>query len=71
MGPPAPRRRLCVGFGGQVVEVVAAVAQLAVVQVGFFGSLACQLGDAGYGFALFFAFVNLLLDDFGYVGVAV
>ena len=47
----------------------AAVAQLAVVQVGFLGSFACQFGHACHGFALFFALLYLLHHHLCHVGV--
>ena len=59
------------GLGGRVVQVDAAVAQLAVVQIGFLGTFAGQLGNAGNGFALFFALLNLLQDDVGNLQVLV
>ena len=46
-------------FAFTVTQVVAAVAQFAVVQVGFLGAFACQLGDAGNGFALFLGVLYL------------
>ena len=45
--------------------MVAAVAQLAVVQVGFLGTFTCQLGDTGNGFALFLGVLYLLQHHFG------
>ncbi len=49
----------------------AAVAQLAVVQVGLLGALAGQLGDAGHGLALLLALLYLLHHHLGGVGVLV
>ena len=54
-----------------VTQVVTAVAQLAVVQVGFLGAFACQLGDAGNGFALFLGVLYLLQHHFGHKRVLV
>ena len=58
-------------FGRCIVEVDAAVAEFAVVQVGLFGALAGQFRHARYGFALLLAFLDFLLNDFGDVKVAV
>ncbi len=60
----------CVG-AHWVVEVYAAVAQLAVVQTHFLGLLAGYLGYAGHGLALFFAAGYLLQHQLCRVGVFV
>ena len=62
---------LALGFGRGVVEVDAAVAQLAVVEVGLLGALACQFRNAGNGLALRFAFLYLLADYFCHVEMLV
>ena len=49
-----------------VVQVIAAIAQLAVVQVGFLGTFAGQFGDTGNGLALFLGVLNLLEHHFGH-----
>ena len=49
----------------------AAVAQLAVVQVGFLGTLACQLRHACHGLALLLALADFLQHHVGHVGVLV
>ena len=54
-----------------VAVVYAAVAQLAVVQVGFLGPLARQFGHAGYGFSLLLVLCNLLEHHLGHVGMLV
>ena len=48
----------------------AAIAELSVVQVGFFGAFAGQFRDTGYGFAFLFVFLDFLLQDIGDVKVA-
>ena len=60
---------LQVAFG--IVQVDAAVAQFAVVQVGLLGSFACQLCHAGDGFAFLFVFGDFLYDDVGDVRILV
>ena len=54
-----------------VVEVDAAVAQLAVVQIGLLATFAGQLCHAGHGLAFAFAVLHLLQDDVGHVGILV
>ena len=51
-----------------VVEVYSAVAQLAVVEVGFLSPLACQFGDAAYGLAFLFGRLYLVEHCLGRVG---
>ena len=58
-------------FWSGVVKVYTAVAQLAVVQVGLFGALACQFGHTGYGLALLLALLYLLFDNLCHIGVLV
>ena len=60
---------LAVALG--VVEVYAAVAQLAVVEVGLLGAFACQLCHSGNGLAVALAVGYLLLYHFGHVEVLV
>ena len=54
-----------------IAVVDAAVAQLAVVQVGFLGAFAGQLGHSGHRLALAFALFHLALDGFGHLAVDV
>ena len=54
-----------------VAQVIAAIAQLAVVQVGLFGAFAGQFRDAGYGFALLLRILYLLQHHFGHQRVLV
>ena len=62
---------LALGFGRGVVEVDAAVAQFAVVEVGLLGTLARQFRNAGNGLALRLAFLYLLADHFCHVEMLV
>ena len=52
-------------------EVDAAVAQLAVVQIGFLGALTGQFGNAGHLLALFLAGLYLLQHHLGHISVLV
>jgi len=54
-----------------VVEVDAAIAQLAVVQVGFLGTFASQFGHTGNGLALLFRISYLLKHHLGHFGILV
>ena len=54
-----------------VAQVVAAVAQLAVVQIGLLGPFASQFGYAGNGLALLLALLDFLQHDLGHEGVLV
>ena len=51
--------------------MIAAIAQLSVVQVGLLCAFACQLGDPGNGFALFLGVLYLLQHHFGHQRVLV
>ena len=54
-----------------VAVVDAAVAQFSVVEVGFLGAFAGELGDAGHGLSLSFVFLDFGEDGFGDVGIFV
>ena len=63
----AALRLRCLAFA----EVKAAVAELAVVQVGFFGALVGQLFHAGHVLALPLALLDALAQSVGHVRVFV
>ena len=58
-----------VAFG--IVQVDTAITQFLVMQIGFLGPFACQLGNTGNGLAFFFRFQYLTEQGFRSIGVLV
>ena len=58
-------------FHRSIVEVIAAVAQLAVVKANLFCPFACLFGYSGYGFAFLFRFLNFLQKNISSFAVSV